>query len=139
MAIRVPLPNLTDLLPPSNICSLEGKGTASVKNETDIYGNQVAVIPEVKTANQLWSIAAAYVALSYVQSCIDAYENHSALTLTDEAGTTYSVIITEYPTIDRHKLSTGGVAYTIKIVLGAAPASWSIPVVSLSGPRQFGR
>jgi len=139
MAIRIQLPSTADLLPPGNVYALEGRGTSSTKTETDIYGNQVGVIPEIKTANQLWTIGAGYLDLTPTQACVDAYEQHTALTLTDEAGTTYAVVITEYPAIERFKMPDGNVTYTIKLTLGLAPSAWGIPVVSLTGPRQFGR
>jgi len=129
----------TPLLPTGNLFSLEGKGTASTTTEQDIYGNQVVVSREIKTANQLWTLGAAYVDLSVAQAVIAAYENHTILTFTDEAGTAYSTIITEYPSIDRHKQPDGSVTYTIKVTLGLAPTAWGIPVVSLTGPRQFDR
>lgn len=137
--IRVQLPSTVDLLPSANIYMFEGKGSASTKADADIYGNQIAVIQEVKTANQLWTVGAAYVLLAVVQAAIAAYEGHTTLTLTDEAGTTYSTVITEYPAIDRHKLPTGDVAYTVRLTLGKSPTSWGIAVVSLNGPRQFNR
>jgi hypothetical protein len=129
----------TPLLPTGNLFFLEGKGSASTSTEQDIYGNQVVVSREIKTANQLWSLGAAYVDLTTTQAVIAAYEAHTTLTLTDEAGTSYTTIITEYPAIERHKMPDGSVTYTIKVTLGLAPTTWGIPVVSLTGPRQFNR
>ena len=128
-----------DILPPGNIFALEGRGTSSTKTENDIYGNQVASIPEIKTANQLWSITAAYVDLSTTQATISAYEQHNQLVFTDEAGSVFNVVVTEYPTIERHKIVGGNLSYTVKLVLGMAPTAWGIPIISLTGPRQFGR
>ena len=136
---RIQLPSTADLLPQANIYMLEGKGTASTKPDADIYGNQVVVVQEIKTANQQWTVGAAYVALSVTAAVIAAYESHTTLTLTDEAGTTYSTIIAEYPAIDRHKMPDGSVMYTVRVTLSKAPTSWGVAVVSLNGPRQFNR
>lgn len=129
----------TQLLPTPNIYMCEGKSTTSSKTEADIYGNQVVVHAETKAGTQSWTLGAAYVQLATVQGTLDAYRDHNTLTLTDDAGATHSVTITEYPAIDRHKLPDGTLGYTVRVTLGKAASAWSIPVINLHAPRLFGR
>jgi len=127
------------LLPQASIYLLEQKATGSTAPDTDIYGNQVVITKEIVAQQQQWSIAAAYSAIAVVQACESAYELHQVLVLTDEVGNTFNMVITEFPQITRYKQADGSVSYTVQLLLGKAPNSWQVSVVSLSGPRLFGR
>ena len=131
--------NSASLLPQANIYMLEQKSEAPTISDTDIYGNQVIITPEIMAAQPQWSIAAAYVALSVVQACETAYTQHQALVLTDEVGNSFNMVVVAFPTVTRYKQVDGSVTYTVQLLLGSAPSTWQVSVVSLSGPRLFGR
>lgn len=131
--------NLTHILPQGNIFALESRSLATSKTELDIYGNQINVLPELTSSEDFWSIGAAYVDKTVVDACQTAYAAHTELVLVTEEGTSIQCQIAEYPQIDRHKVVGGNVLYTIKLTLRRQDTSWTIPVISMSGPRLFGR
>jgi hypothetical protein len=137
--ISLKLPSTVDLLPPTNIHVLEDRAQATSKSEDDIYGSPVVIKKELPSSSVTWTIGAAYVALSVVQACIDAYHANTHLTLTDERAATFSVVINEYPVIERHQ-SLDQLIYTVKFNLVQDGGTFGLPtVLSTTGSRLFGR
>lgn len=131
--------NSSDLVPQASIFMFEDRLLASAKTEDDIYGAPVVITRELPAGKTTWSVGAAYVSLAVVTAVIDAYKNNSTLVLQDELSNSTNVVISDYPEIERHKSMTN-VLYTVKINLVQKSANFSTPpVLSISGPRLFGR
>lgn len=129
----------TPLFPEDHIYMLEDLQESSAKTVEDIYGSPLVVTLEQSNARARWTVGAAYVELSVVEACKDAYAQHTPLTLRDEAGVTYAVVISEYPSIERHKV-LASVLFTIKCTVAQDNSTFGIPpVISTSGPRLFSR
>lgn len=137
--ITLKLPSTIDILPPGNIHLLEDRTQAASKIEDDIFGSPVVITKELASSKTSWTIGAAYVDLTVVQACIDAYHSNTHLTLQDERNTTSTVVISEYPSIERHQ-SLETLLYTIKCTLVQDGGSFGIPtILTTNGPRLFGR
>ena len=131
--------NSSDLVPQAAIFMFEDRLLASAKTEDDISGAPVVITRELPAGKTTWSVGAAYVSLAVVTAVIDAYKNNSTLVLQDELSNSTNVVISDYPEIERHKSMTN-VLYTVKINLVQKSANFSTPpVLSISGPRLFGR
>lgn len=129
----------TALLPEDHIYLLEDLQESSAKTSEDIYGSPMVVTLEQANARARWTIGAAYVDISIVDACKEAYAQHTPLTLCDEAGASFEVVISEYPSIERHK-ALESVLYTIKCTVAQDNSTFGIPpVISTSGPRLFSR
>lgn len=131
--------NSSDLVPQASIFLFEDHLMASAKTEDDIYGAPVVITRELPSGHATWTVGAAYVSLAVAQACISAYDNNSDLSLVDELGATTTVVISDYPVIERHKSMTD-VLYTVKLNLIAKSTNFvTPPVLSTTGPRLFGR
>lgn len=136
----ITLKNATiDLLPATNIHMLEDRFQSTAKVEENIYGSPVVITKELPSSKLSWTIGAAYVSLAVAQACIDAYHQNTHLTLTDERSNVYTVVINEYPSLDRHQ-SLDQLIYSVKLTLVQDAGTFGLPsVLSTSGPRLFGR
>jgi len=137
MSIRLQNADTTDLL--LNIYLLEDKIETSATTEDDIYGAPVVVTKELPAGSTTWTMGAAYQTVQTAQACIAAFQAGSALMLTDELNFVESVVITDYPAIERVK-SGVNVLYNVKLTLTLKSGGFQLPpVLTTSGPRLFDR
>lgn len=139
--IQLLLPSAAELVPTETIFMFENRDESNITTENDIVGNPIVVTKELNNTTQGWTLGAGYVPISVVDDCVAAYVNQTNLTLVSEQGVQYTVIIVEHPinAVERHKTVEGDVVYVVKLTLQINNEVWTIPVLSTTGPRLFGR
>lgn len=134
--------DLLPLVPSDHIVDMDYRQESNSSADSDIYGNPVTVVPEKKAANIGWYCTVAYVDLEVTQRVISAHSQKELLTLVTENNETFTVVIKEYPSIERFKTINADTIYTIKLGLqiqGGEADPFTIPVLNALGPRLFDR
>ena len=129
-----------DIVPSDHITTFDYRQSHTSSTPSDIWGVPVVVGTEIVLSSSVWDLVVHYVDLDVAQAVLAAYTENYLLVLTDELGNTPTIRIKEYPSVERNKVVTGEVVYTLKFAIQADSVNGVIPtVLPGNGPRLFDR
>lgn len=129
----------SEFLPTENLTAPGAIRTASTTTSHDIYGNPISVVYEQRSSSEMFVMKYDYISLELLQKALEAYNKTTTLIYEDHNEQLYSVLISSYPSIERHK-ALDTVVYSVVLTLSANSSSnFEAPITNWNAPRLFGR